>query len=465
MTAPREAPDGISQATPRPSASSSPAAPEVTTAIPTETTMAVPASAGARPVAAPAGPLAASRHATLSAGGPTGPAGAIGASSSAAPAVNASTWSVLRQPSYRGLWLCSAVYFVGNAMQSMAAAWMMVELTGSSLLAALVQTAVFLPMFLLVLPAGVLADTADRGRLLQWALLIQVVAGTLLAALAIAHRTGPITLLLLVFVCGCCTALLTPAWNATINETLPREQLPAGITAIGISYNAARALGPALAGVVFTQVGGGWNYSIAVFGMLVMLWSIRRWPPRPHPPSRLPAERLWGGRVECVALRTAFEKCACATGAYGGVQRRGLRSVGAAAGDRAAAARAGGIRLRLADGMPGHRRDRRGPRDRPDSGAHRAGHADRHRLCAVLGHDARDRVVALASVGVSGAGGSRRRVDGGDVDLQHCHPDQRAALGSGSGNRAAHAVRAGIVSRLAPRSGARCRICLDCPRR
>ena len=256
-----------------------------------------------RPATRAAGTPTGSRLTSASTGGPTGPAGAIGASSGGAPVVSASTWGVLRQPFFRGLWLCSGVYFIGNAMQSMAAAWMMVELTGSSLLAALVQTAVFLPMFLLVLPAGVLADTADRGRLLTWALLIQVAAGLLLAGLSITHHAGPATLLLLVFVCGCCTALLTPAWNSTINETLPREQLPAGITAIGISYNAARALGPALAGVVFAQVGGGWNFSLAVLGMFVMLFSIRRWPPRPHPPSRLPPERLWGGVLS--ALRFA----------------------------------------------------------------------------------------------------------------------------------------------------------------
>lgn len=67
-----------------------------------------------------------------------------------------SLWSPLRQPAFRGLWLCGGVFFVGNGMQAMAAAWLMVELTGSSFLAALVQTAVFLPMFLLALPAGVL---------------------------------------------------------------------------------------------------------------------------------------------------------------------------------------------------------------------------------------------------------------------------------------------------------------------
>ena len=65
-----------------------------------------------------------------------------------------SLWSPLRQPAFRGLWICGGIFFVGSGMQTMAAAWLMVELTGSSFLAALVQTAVFMPMFLLALPAG-----------------------------------------------------------------------------------------------------------------------------------------------------------------------------------------------------------------------------------------------------------------------------------------------------------------------
>ena len=80
-------------------------------------------------------------------------------------------WSTLRHRQFRALWGSGGIYFIGNAMQVMAAAWMMVELTGSSFLAALVQTAVFLPMFLLSLPAGVLADTTDRRRLILASLL------------------------------------------------------------------------------------------------------------------------------------------------------------------------------------------------------------------------------------------------------------------------------------------------------
>ena len=69
--------------------------------------------------------------------------------------------SALRQPAFRGLWAGSAIYFTGNAMQVMAASWLMVELTGSSFLAALVQTAVFFPMFLLALE-GILPTTIAR---------------------------------------------------------------------------------------------------------------------------------------------------------------------------------------------------------------------------------------------------------------------------------------------------------------
>ena len=75
------------------------------------------------------------------------------------------------------------------------------------------------------------------------------------------------------------------------------------ITVVSVAYNAARALGPTLAGVVFAYVGSDWVFGIAVVTTVLMWESIRRWPPKPHPPSRLPAERLWGGTM--AALRFA----------------------------------------------------------------------------------------------------------------------------------------------------------------
>ncbi|MDD0837664.1 MFS transporter [Curvibacter sp. HBC61] len=218
--------------------------------------------------------------------------------------VTPSIWSPLRQPAFRGLWLSGAVFFIGSGMQSMAAAWLMVELTGSSFLAALVQTAVFLPMFLLALPAGVLADTTDRQRLISGALIALVGASFLLAALVLLGWGGPASVLFLVFVCGCCTAVLTPAWNSSVIDPVPREEWAQAITVISIAYNAARAIGPTLAGLVFARLGAGWVFAFTVVTTVVMWESIRRWPPRPHPPSRLPPERLWGGTLS--GLRFAW---------------------------------------------------------------------------------------------------------------------------------------------------------------
>lgn len=223
----------------------------------------------------------------------------MGRMSAAPPSIRAT----LRHLPFRALLAGGSVYFVGNAMQVMATAWLMVEISGSSFLAALVQTAVFLPMFLLALPAGVMADTTDRRRLILGALLVQVAVVALLAALVLAGWAGATTLLLLTFVAGCCTAMLSPAWNSAVVDVVPRDELPQAITAIGISYNAARALGPAVAGYVFTLAGSGWVFVIAVAGVLLLFGVVRRNPPRPHPPSRLPAERLWGGMLS--ALRFA----------------------------------------------------------------------------------------------------------------------------------------------------------------
>ena len=211
--------------------------------------------------------------------------------------------ATLRHPAFRSLLGGGTLYFVGNAMQAMAAAWLMVELTGSSFLAALVQTAVFLPMFLLSLPAGVMADTTDRRRLMLGSLAVQAGVVALMAVLFLLGWAGATTLLLLTFMTGCCTAMLSPSWNSSIVDVVPRDELPQAITAIGISYNGARALGPALAGAIFATAGPGWVFVLAVAGVLALYATVQRNPPRPHPPSRLPAERLWGGMLS--ALRFA----------------------------------------------------------------------------------------------------------------------------------------------------------------
>ncbi|MDM0115126.1 MFS transporter [Variovorax sp. J22R133] len=208
-----------------------------------------------------------------------------------------SLWAPLRLPSFRGLWAGSAIYFTGNAMQVMAASWLMVELTSSSFLAALVQTAVFFPMFLLAMPAGVLADTMDRRRLILNALRVQVGVLLILSLLAVLGWAGPATLLAFTFAAGCCTALLSPAWNTSLADTVPRAEMPQAITAMSIAWNSARALGPSIAGFVFAWQGAGWVFAMAVMSAGALMLAVRRWPPAPHAKSLLPPERLWSGTL------------------------------------------------------------------------------------------------------------------------------------------------------------------------
>ena len=235
-----------------------------------------------------------------------------------------------------------------------------------------------------------------------------------------------------VFVAGCCTALLSPAWNSTVADAVPRDELPQAITAIGIAYNAARALGPALAGVVFRGRRRLELRRLPSSARWCMAQAIRRWPPRAASAVAAAGRAPVGRHAERPALRAALAGGAGAAGAHRRLQRRGLGAVGAAAGDRPAPARAGRRRLRPADGLPGHRRRRRRPGARPHARAPRAGARWSPVGCVRLrrGDAGRRRSCAgrwLVYVALALAG---RRLDGGDVDLQHRHADQRAALGA-----------------------------------
>ena len=122
-------------------------------------------------------------------------------------------------------------------------------------------------MFLLVLPAGVLADTTDRRRLMLGALAVQGLVVALLAGCFLFGSAGAGTLLLLTFLAGCCTAALSPPWNSTIVDVVPRDELPQAITAVSIAYNSARALGPALAGWAYAMAGPGWVFVLSLLGV------------------------------------------------------------------------------------------------------------------------------------------------------------------------------------------------------
>jgi len=205
-----------------------------------------------------------------------------------------SAWSPLRQRTFARLWLGSLATYLAVWMQSVAGAWLMTSLTSSALLVALMQTAISLPMCLLSLPAGVLADLLDRRRLILSTQVLLLLASCLLAIMALAGAIGPASLLALTFVLGTGMALNGPAWQASMCDSIERAELAQALTLIGIAYNIARAVGPALAGGI-QAARGPWLVFVvnaaAYAWVVVAAW---RWRPVTSR-SQLPPERLISG--------------------------------------------------------------------------------------------------------------------------------------------------------------------------
>ena len=177
-----------------------------------------------------------------------------------------SAWAPLRIATFRSLWLALLASNIGTWMQTVGAQWLLVEQSGTDTLVAVVQTASTLPIVLLALPSGALADTFDRRRLLLAVQSFLVAVGALLTVLTLAQRMPPTLLLTLTFVLGAGQALTAPAWQAVIPELVPRPQLASASALGAISMNLARAVGPAVAGVLIarTGVGGGLRAQHAV---------------------------------------------------------------------------------------------------------------------------------------------------------------------------------------------------------
>ena len=193
------------------------------------------------------------------------------------PAPGASMWSPLRRAIFRSLWIAAIASNVGTWMQSVGAAWLMTELTPSPLLVALMQTATSLPVFLVGLPAGTLADVVDRRKLL-----LVTQAGMLLAALALglltlAGLTSAWTLLAFTFLLGLGAALIGPAWQAILPDLVEREELLAAVALNATGFNVARAVGPALGGFVVAAAGPAAVFLLNAASFLGVLWAIYRW--------------------------------------------------------------------------------------------------------------------------------------------------------------------------------------------
>jgi MFS family permease len=166
----------------------------------------------------------------------------------------------LRHSLFRRIWLASLVSNLGILIQGVGAAWAMTQMTSSADKVALVQTALMLPIMLIAMPAGAIADMHDRRIVALVSLAIALAGATALTVLAWLNLVTPNVLLALCFVVGSGMALFGPAWQASVSEQVPAETLPAAVALNGISYNIARSFGPALGGIVVATA-ARWRHS------------------------------------------------------------------------------------------------------------------------------------------------------------------------------------------------------------
>lgn len=227
-----------------------------------------------------------------------------------------STWAPLRRRVFRTLWVAQLCANVGTWMQVVGAQWLLIGEPNATTLVALVQTAISLPLVMLALPSGVLADVFDRRRLLVGAQTYQGLVAAAMALITLSGRMTPVLLLSLTFALSCGAALMVPAWQAIQPDLVPREQIPSAMALSGVNTNVARAVGPAVAGALVAAAGAGWVFALNAVSFTVAAGLVSRWrqPPRSaDTPERLVAALWAGGRyvrhspvVRRVLLRTAL---------------------------------------------------------------------------------------------------------------------------------------------------------------
>ena len=220
----------------------------------------------------------------------------------------------LREPLFRSLWIAAVISYTGTWMQNVGAGWLMTQLTMSPLMVSLVTAATTLPVFLVILPAGALADLVDRRRFLLITQGWMVGAAALLGILTLLHVVTPWLLLAFTFLLGLGAVMNDPAWQAITQEIVSPPQHAPAVALNSVGFNVARAVGPALGGMVIAAAGSGFAFllnALSFFGVIFFLYRWKR-PSFEHLESGRLSDAIWTGirymrsapLVQCVLIRT-----------------------------------------------------------------------------------------------------------------------------------------------------------------
>ncbi len=190
----------------------------------------------------------------------------------------------LHEPLFRSLWIAAVISYTGTWMQNVGAGWLMTQLSTSPFMVGLVQAVAAVPVFFIVLPAGALADMVDRRRLLIFTQSWMVAAAAGLGVLTLLHAVTPWLLLLFTLVLGVGAVLNDPAWQAITPEVVSPTRHASAVALNSAGFNVARAVGPALGGIVVAAAGSGWSFLLNAASFFGVIYFLCRWRRAPHEP-------------------------------------------------------------------------------------------------------------------------------------------------------------------------------------
>jgi MFS family permease len=196
----------------------------------------------------------------------------------------------LRHGVFRDMWVAQFASNIGGWMQTVGAQWLMLSLTTSAVPVALIQTASSLPVLLFAVPAGAIGDLVDRRRLILWTQGAMLLAAAGLGALTLAGLATPWLILALLFAVGSGQALNSPTWQTLQPELVPAPERSQAIALGSVNQNLARAIGPAIGGLLIVLTSAGWVFIINAATFLAVLAVVFRWRDRTRSVDTLPAE-------------------------------------------------------------------------------------------------------------------------------------------------------------------------------
>lgn len=208
-----------------------------------------------------------------------------------------SSWRALQSPTFRRLWLATIVSGTFISAHDTAATWVMNSISRSTLFLSLISTASTLPFFLFILPAGALADTVDRKKVLSAAYIWLTICAGGLALLGWLHLLTPYVILGSVFLIGMGFALNAPAFSAAVPEMVSNEELPSASVLSGLQLNISAIAGPALGGLLLLFVGANTVFLLNALCALLVVVAVSSWRPQV---SKLPLESFFESMTSAI---------------------------------------------------------------------------------------------------------------------------------------------------------------------